>query len=155
MIWLNLRGFDIDARCMLMPQRLLIGHRGATFLEAILVPHLLFDFFTSSRSRVSVSGFQPDQCVSPKEVAIWLKGSTAQIRIPEEVLRTGGAGTFTKPLPKWQPRPQNTAIVISLVAAWLTFHLRAEINSTSWRKLAIATLQSTRRVLPTNCTSSF
>ena len=32
------------------------------------------------------------------------------------------------------------AIVISLVALWLTFHLRAEINSMSWRKLASAML---------------
>jgi PAS domain S-box-containing protein len=32
------------------------------------------------------------------------------------------------------------AIVISLVALWLTFHLRAEINSISWRKLASATV---------------
>jgi PAS domain S-box-containing protein len=32
------------------------------------------------------------------------------------------------------------AIVISLVALWLTFHLRGEINSTSWRKLCSAML---------------
>jgi PAS domain S-box-containing protein len=32
------------------------------------------------------------------------------------------------------------AIVISLVALWLTFHLRAETNSMSWRKLASAVL---------------
>jgi PAS domain S-box-containing protein len=32
------------------------------------------------------------------------------------------------------------AIGISLVALWLTFHLRADINSMSWRKLASATL---------------
>jgi phosphoserine phosphatase RsbU/P len=32
------------------------------------------------------------------------------------------------------------AVVISLVALWLTFHLRAQINSLSWQKLASATL---------------
>ncbi len=32
------------------------------------------------------------------------------------------------------------AIVISLVALWLTFHLRAEVNSMSWQKLASAGL---------------
>src|ERR1700684_4002290 len=32
------------------------------------------------------------------------------------------------------------AMVISLVALWLTFHLRSEINSMSWRKLASAML---------------
>src|SRR3984957_14965219 len=32
------------------------------------------------------------------------------------------------------------AIVISLVALWLTFHLRAQTNSMSWQKLASATL---------------
>jgi PAS domain S-box-containing protein len=32
------------------------------------------------------------------------------------------------------------AVVISLVALWLTFHLRAQINSVSWQKLASATL---------------
>jgi PAS domain S-box-containing protein len=32
------------------------------------------------------------------------------------------------------------AVVISLVALWLTFHLRGQINSVSWQKLASATL---------------
>jgi PAS domain S-box-containing protein len=32
------------------------------------------------------------------------------------------------------------AVVISLVALWLTFHLRSEINSMSWRKLSSAML---------------
>ena len=32
------------------------------------------------------------------------------------------------------------AMVISLVALWLTFHLRSEVNSMSWRKLASAML---------------
>jgi PAS domain S-box-containing protein len=32
------------------------------------------------------------------------------------------------------------AVVISLVALWLTFHLRGQINSLSWQKLASATL---------------
>jgi PAS domain S-box-containing protein len=32
------------------------------------------------------------------------------------------------------------AVVISMVALWLTFHLRAQINSVSWQKLASATL---------------
>ncbi len=32
------------------------------------------------------------------------------------------------------------AIVISLVALWLTFHLRSQINSVSWQKLASAAL---------------
>ena len=32
------------------------------------------------------------------------------------------------------------AIGISLIALWLTFHLRAETNSMSWRKLGSATV---------------
>jgi hypothetical protein len=44
---------------MPMPQRSLIGHPGATFLEAVLTPHLFVNFFTSSCHRVSPSpGFK-------------------------------------------------------------------------------------------------
>jgi hypothetical protein len=38
----------LDAKCMPMARRSLIGHPGATFLTAELTPHLFFKCFTSS-----------------------------------------------------------------------------------------------------------
>jgi hypothetical protein len=39
----------LDAKCMPMAQRSLIGHPGEIFFVAELTPHLFFNFFTSSR----------------------------------------------------------------------------------------------------------
>src|ERR1700733_1924779 len=64
-------------------------------------------------------------------------GIAAMHYVGMDAMRLPATCQYSRGLVEWSVA---VAIGISLIALWLTFHLRAETNSMSWRKLGSATV---------------